>query len=239
LTPDEIELIRDAYDKGFILFVYKATEKDMVQIYRDIVAHPFRHAELESLDGIPEGNMHAVFTLEQHEGLDWSGTAQFTMSETRDLLEGEEDDLSPSEAQGEFYIHGFHISEWLDAQSARRQELLAEGLIKSSAVELMDELDLKDEFDEQLGAVTRDTEGTLLDLASANINTNTKYVTFTETTDTDSFQMTSKAWIVTADTDTGLFSFLLVDQDFNLATSQTDLQKTAVRTSTGTLKSIR
>jgi len=111
LTQEEIGLIREAYDKGFILFVYEATDKDIVRIYRNIIGHPFRHAELESLDGIPEGNMHALFTLEQHEGLDWSGTAQFTKSATRVLLEGEEDDLVPSDPQGAFSAHGFHISE--------------------------------------------------------------------------------------------------------------------------------
>ena len=221
LTPDEIELIRDAYDEGFIIVLYDMTERDIAQLYRDIIGHPLRHAELESLEDILEGDSHAVFTIEHHSGIDWTSTAQFEMTALREFIDGlgEIDVIDIVDPEAEFTPHGIHIKSWIESHEERVQELIEDGLIVRSAEELLDDLDMRDEFDAELSQVTRTTEGTLLDLTTANIHTSQNQVSFQETTAKDTFAMTSKVWIVTADTPTGIFSFLLVEQDFNLATS--------------------
>ena len=219
LTQAEIDLIRESYDEGFIIIVYDATEKDITQIYRDIIGHPLRHAELESLDVLPEGDSHGVFTIEHHDGIDWTSTAQFESNVLREFEEGQEDEIDQVGPESMFTPHGIHIKSWIESHEDRIAQLVEDGLLETSAEELLNELDIRDEFNQELAAVTRDTEGTLLDLTTANIHTSQNQVSFQETTAKDTFQMTTQAWIVTADTPTGLFSFLLVEQDFNLATS--------------------
>ena len=219
LTVQDIALIKEAYDQGYIIFAYDLTEKGIVRVYREVVKHPLRHAELNSLQGLAEGILHGVFSIEQHDGHVWSGTAQFEENALREFQEGQEDPIILAPPEAEYTPHGIHIKSWIDSYDDRVDQLVDDGLLELSAEELLDELDMKDEFNDELGAVTRDTEGTLLDLTTANIHTSQNQLSFTETTAKDTFQMTSQAWIVTADTPTGLFSFLLVEQDFNLATS--------------------
>ncbi len=219
LTNEEITLIKESYEAGFVIIAYDVTEKDIVTIYRDIVGHPLRHAELESTEELPEGNSHGIFTIEQHDGLVWTGTTQFAMTAMREVPEGVVDDLVLPDPGGAYTPHGKHITQWLKGHDDRRQQIKDEGLSALNAEELLEKYNLKGEFEEDFSAVTKDQVGTLLDISSANIHTSTNQVSFHETSLLDTFQMTSKAWIMTVETPTGLFSFLLVAQDFNLATS--------------------
>ena len=96
LTRDEKWLVRTAYDGGFTIIAYDVTERDIIKLYRDVLAHPITHAELASMDGIPEGGAHAIFTIEQHGGVDWTSTVQLT---SHDNLPGGPADIGRVESR--------------------------------------------------------------------------------------------------------------------------------------------
>jgi len=159
---------------------------------------------------VPQDHLFPVFTIEKHHGIDRSGIADFEDNGELDSTGGTNVKLKAANPENPYTPHGKHIKKWLDAYRDREQKLFNEGLITLSANELIDKLHVRKEFDKDLSAVTRDTSGTLLDLSSAAIHTSTWTVTFTETTLKDSFEITNEAWIVTAYTPDGLYTFLLV-----------------------------
>ena len=214
LDQEEIQLIRDSYNAGFVIVAYEVTKREIAQLYRDILAHKLVYDELEDLDSLADGRLFPVFTIEKHFGRDWSGIADFETSGLRDALEGEV--VEPGDPESPYAPHAQHIKKWLDAYLEREVMVMEDVMDTASADELIDELGVRAEFDKELSGVTRDTGGTLLDLASASIHTSTWTVTFQETTNKDTFEITNEAWIVTAYTPDGLYTFLLVQQGFNL-----------------------
>ena len=225
LSDDEIALVREAYQAEYTIVFYEVSEKDIVEIYSQIIDHPITHSEIESLEAIIEGNMSPIFTIEKHGDLDWTSTGDFNISDNTVVLIRTEDDTPDPDAiklvqsEDEFVAHGRLIRDWLRDHPNRRQQVINQNLESTNAQRLIDELELRDELNEQIGIDTRTESGTLLDLANANIHTSIKQVGFSETTLKNTYAMTSKVWIVTADTPTGIFTFLLVRQDFNLANS--------------------
>lgn len=225
LSDDEIDLIRESYEAGFTIVFYEVSERDIIDIYSRIIDHPITHAEIENLENIIEGSMSPIFTIEKHGNVDWTSTGDINVGNpSEDLLatmDGMPDDDPPPlfEPEDEFVAHGRLIREWLIQHPDRKQQIIDQNLVSMNAEELIDDLGLRDELDEQLGVSTRTESGTLLDLANANIHTSVKTVSFSETPNKNTYAMTSKAWIITADTPTGVFTFLLVRQDFNLASS--------------------
>lgn len=225
LTDDEIDLIRESYEAGFTIIFYEVSERDIIDVYSRIIDHPITHSEIENLENIIEAGMSPIFTIEKHGDVDWTSTGDINVGNpAEDLLvtiDGMPDDDPPDlfEAEDEFVAHGRLIREWLLQHPDRKQQIIDQNLVSMNAEELVDELGLREELDEQIGVDTRTESGTLLDLANANIHTSVKTISFSETPNKNTYAMTSKAWIITADTPTGIFTFLLVRQDFNLASS--------------------
>lgn len=214
LDQEEIQLIRDSYDAGFVIVAYEVTKREIAQLYRDVLAHKLVYSKLEDLDSLSDGRLYPVFTIEKHLGRDWTGIADFETAALRDPLEGEV--VIPLEPENPYTPHAKHIKQWLDSYLDRELSVMDDVMDSASAEDLIDELGVRAQFDKELSGVTRDTSGTLLDLASASIHTSTWTVTFQETTDNDTFEITNEVWIVTAYTPDGLYTFLLVQQGFNL-----------------------
>ncbi len=213
LSDEDIALIRKAYEAGFVIAFYDVSERDIIQIYSEIIDHPFTHSEVESLEGILEGNMSPIFTIEQHGNVDWTSTGNFNRIEEIELTEGDPDQ------EEEFAIYGSMLRDWLKDHPSRKQQVIDENLNSTTASRLVDNAGLRSELDEQLGIDTRDETGSLLDLAAANINSYRSYIRDPNSGIANIYEMVSKAWIVTADTPTGIFSFLMVGQNFNLASN--------------------
>ena len=225
LSDDEIALVKEAYEAEYTIVFYEVSEKDIIEIYSQIIDHPITHQEIENLENIIEGNMSPIFTIEKHGDVDWTSTGDFRRGDNTIVLIRKEDETIDDqpfefpEPDDEFVAHGKLIRNWLKDHPNRRQQVINQNLESTNAQRLIDDLGLRDELNEQIGIDTRTESGTLLDLANANINTSVHHVSFHETTAVNTYAMTSKVWIVTADTPTGIFTFLLVRQDFNLASS--------------------
>ncbi|MEM7008580.1 MAG: hypothetical protein AAF462_05525 [Thermodesulfobacteriota bacterium] len=213
LNNSEKISVKEAYIAGFTIMLYDATRRDIAMLYRDILDHPFNYANLDSLDGLDDTDQNPTFAIEQHNGVDWTNTLQFASSNEPFQFEGDPAIQAP--LINEYTPHGQHIDDWLRMYDDRKQQLLDEGIITSSARELLEEIDTSPR-------TSQTQEGTLLDLANANIHTTTNNVTFPFELDglRTTYQMTSKVWIVTADSvANGVQSYMLVAQDFNLANS--------------------
>lgn len=220
LTNDEKDIIRDAYQNGFIILAYDMNDARVARLYNDILQHPSIFAELEDLS-MPDGNSYEVFAIEKQGPHDWSftGTSE-QVDQIEFLVDGELSQLKQVE-RGPFELHAIQMREWIEAQEQRRIELELKGLLDVDASKALENFEILAEFEDVLEEVTRtsDQSGTLINLASAWIQTSQNKLSFKETDKLDTFQMVTSAWIATVDTPNGVFSFLCVAQDFNLATS--------------------
>ena len=247
LTQEEIQTIRDAFEQGFIILLYDMTDARIQFFYRDILEHPTLFTETEGLD-LEIGETYDVFTIEQIDGIEWTSQSVSRIVEAAELGPFNLEDILESREFNVFTMIAFHMREWIEDREARIAELVEDGLIQARGFE-----ELRGLIEAQTRQSTQ--EGTLLDLATAWIQTTQTHVGFTDVGDNvdsnsadatkiNTYQMTSKAWLVTSSTPTGLSSFLLVNQDFNLASANGFLVDTSTQkywylgeyTSTNTLK---
>ena len=209
LSNDEIASIRDAYNTGFVIVFYDVTQRDIVQIYQDIIESNV-FSDVKSLKSIPEGNITPVFAIEQIDNVGWSFSGNFNATDARKLRGDSPDEM------GDFALQGRMIRDWLNDIPSRDQQVIDAN--SSTASRLVDNAGLRSELDEQLGINQSDEPADLSSLTYANIHTH-RYFIQDSSGNENIYQMVSKAWILTADTPTGIFSFLLVEQDFNLQSS--------------------
>ena len=217
LSDDEIALVAEAYQAGFTIVFYEVSEADIIEIYSQIIDHPIHHSEIESLEGIIEGDMSPIFTIERHGNVDWTSTGDFLMGNPFSNPDGTLGETNIPDPEEVFIQHGLLIRDWLKSHPNRQDQVIEDSESMETASKFIDDLGLSEELDEQIGIDTRDEFGTLISLAAANIHTSIKNVSFNETDKLNSYQMVSKAYILTEDTPNGVFSFLLVSQDFTLA----------------------
>ena len=234
LTDEEKLTIRDVYEQGFIVIIYDATEAQVEELYH-IIDHRSKFDAGTTMSHLEEGNdgeIHDVITIEKIGSVHWSSIMHIGNLEAVESVEGGflPGTGLPTEDIG-FQFHAFHMEEWIEQQQDRVQDLISDGLIDGNATSVLTRFGLMDEFEDSLQTVTRSAEqtGTLLNLASADIQTNyvrtgfsssgTIGVSVLSADEVNTYQFTSKAWIITAITPNGLFSFLFVNQDFTLASS--------------------
>jgi hypothetical protein len=208
LSNDEIASIRDAYNAGFVIVFYDVSDRDIVQIYQDIIESNV-YSDVKSLKSIPEGNTTPVFAIEQINGVVWSFSGNFNATDASKLRGDSPDEM------GDFALQGRMIRDWLNDIPSRDQVIDAKS---STASRLVDNAGLRSKLDAQLGINKSDEPADLSSLTYANINTH-RYTLQDSKGNENVYQTTQKAWILTADTPTGIFSFLLVEQDFNLQSS--------------------
>ena len=214
LTDEEREVIRDAYKGGFILLFYEMNDALINFLYKEILDHPNIYAEEDGGNTNP-GNSYDVFTIENHHGLDWTSQSQsLVIDDELELASADPPEISGSVEFNPYTLHAFHNKQWIESQDDRRAELESRGLPAQDSSLLR----------------TASQEGTLLDLATAWVQTSQIHIGFSDSrsivdsssssaTEINTYQMTTKAWAVTSNTPTGLNSFLLVNQDFNLAST--------------------
>jgi len=233
LTDEEKKAIKDAYLQGFIIIVYDITERQIEELYQ-IVDHKSKYddgAVLSSLDEGDDGEMYEVYTFESDEGVNWASLVRIgNLEEVESVGGGFEPGTGLGDEESKFPFYAFHMKQWIEQQKDRVQELVDDGVIGANATNVINKFGLADEIEETLQTVTRsDQSGTLLDLTSADIQTNYVYTGFSSSgnigvsvasaSEVNTYQFTSEAWIITADTATGIFSFLFVNDDYTLASS--------------------
>ena len=213
LTNEEIASIRDAYEAGFVIVIYDASEKDISQIYHDIINDQYT----------PSGDASVivpVFAIEKDDNVHWAFEGDFNATDASKLTLDENDPVSVEQ----FAEEGREIRDWLEDHPSREQQVIDLNQNSSTASRLVDNAGLRSELDKQLVMTKSESSvaGTLLEIASADIVTSTYYVYSGMGSknpgdgDVNRYQGTSYAWIVTADTSRGPYSFLMVTQDYLL-----------------------
>jgi len=239
-TQEEIDLMREAFDLGFIILAYDMNEDRIRLLVDDLLDHPFL-IDLGDLETIGEG--YGVFTIENNGGVLWTSQTDFggekstNPQDTSEFVTQSQSVTSQTRQDGSsggFVNHGNHMVEWIEDQIERLEELIESGLIEGNATQVLNNFGMMDEIEKELEAVTRTTatqSGSIVSLASAWIQTNQFKVSIESNGDIitsgfDSnaphiniYQMVTKAWIATASTPTGVFSFLCVNQDFTMAST--------------------
>ena len=233
LTDEEKVVIRDVYEQGFIVTIYDITEAQIEELYH-IIDHRSKFdsgTTMSHLDEGDDGEIHDVITIEKIGGVHWSSIMHIGNLEAIETADG---GFLPGTGLATedigFQFHALHMKEWLEQQQDRVQELASDGLIDGNATSVLTRFGLMDEFEDSLLTVTRsDQTGTLLNLASADIQTNYVQTGFSSSAElgvkvasaaeVNTYQFTSKTWTITAVTPNGLYSFLFVNQDFTLASS--------------------
>lgn len=233
LTDAERNIIKDAYEQGFIIIVYDVTERQIEELY-EIIEHPSKYDEgavMSSLGEGDDGEMYEVYTFERIGGINWSSIARFgSLGAIESVNGGFVPDTGISDDKIIFEFHAFYMKQWIIQQIDRAQELMDDGLIGANAANVIHKFGFTDEIEEILETPTRSTQtGTLLNVASADIQTNSVLTGFSSsgtigvsTTSADEvnfYQFISKTWIITADSPQGVFSFLFVSEDYTLASS--------------------
>jgi len=231
LTDEEKQAIKDAYEQGFIIIIYDITEKQIEELY-GIVEHPTKYddgAILSLLDEGDDGDTYEVYTFERVGSVNWSSIVRIGNLPAAQLVGG---GLAPgtglSDAEIRFQFQALHMKRWIKQQIDRAAELVDDGLIGTNATNVINKFGLTDDLEETL-QTRSDQTGTLVNLASADIQTDYVYTGFlssgtigvsrSSTDIVNIYEFTSKAWIITADTPNGLFSFLFVSEDYTLASS--------------------
>jgi len=239
-TQQDITLIREAFDAGFIILAYEMNEARIAVLYKEILNHPLIFDEFEQLN-IPAGEEFSVFTIENRGGHDWSSQIDFGSDEitTSGRIIGENQTANASsqtrqdETSGGFINHGNHMVDWIEDFDERLAELIDDGLVGGSATQVLNNFEMMDDIEKELEAVTNqaDITGTILGLASAWIQTNFLKVyvesdnsILVQGSDSNAphiniYQMTTKAWVATTGTQTGTISVLCVNQDYGLAST--------------------
>ena len=233
LTDEEKLVIRDVYEKGFIVAIYDTTEAQVEELYH-IIDHRSKFDDGTTMSHLEEGDngeIYDVITIEKIGRVHWSSIMHIGNLPAIETVDG---GFLPGTGLATedigFQFHALHMKEWLEQQQYRVQELASDGLIDGNATSVLTRFGLMDEFEDSLLTVTgSDQTGTLLSLASADMQTNyvrTGFlnsgaigVSVASADEVNTYEFTSKAWIITADTPNGLFSFLFVNQDFTLASS--------------------
>jgi len=245
LTNEEIGLIREAFDEGFIISVYDVNERVIAYLYQVILQIPNVHEETQDVTDEEEGDPSRVFTIEQHDGVIWTSMSQHGLEAEIEGPAGDmmDDSEGPSDGTGQFALHAFHKREWIESHQDRKQQLLDLGIIGESSViggsamGVIEDADLMNEYKSlRSDAVTRagsvtleDSEGnSILSIANAWLFTNQFHVGFNNSFDIvgegsatkfNTYSMTTTAWVLTETLQNDTLSFLLVNQDFNLASS--------------------
>jgi len=240
LTQEEIELIREAFNEGFIISVYDVNDAVIAFLYQIVLNLPDVHEELEDPANSDIGDVAQVFTIEQHGGVIWTSMSHDDITDLRirpdsDMVEGER----PPDTFGPFAHHAFHKRQWIEKLGERRQKLIEDGLLSEDGIELNQNPRILDEL-RALGddIATRDSDVSLevggesiISLTSTYLQSNQFHIGFTNSrkvvggNDPDAsakntYQMVTQAYITTADTnEQGLKSFLFVSQDFTLASA--------------------
>lgn len=231
LTDEEKVVIRDVYEQGFIVIIYDVTEAQIEELYH-IIDHRSKFDSGTTMSHLEEGNdgeIYDVITIEKIGRVHWSSImniGNLPAIETADggFLPGT--GLATEDIG--FRFHALHMKEWLEQQQDRVQELASDGLLDGNATSVLTRFGLMDEFEDSLRTVAGSGQtGTLVDLASADLHTNFVKIGFSSSdqpgvkvasaAEVNTYQFTSKAWIITAVTPNGLYSFLFVNQDFSLA----------------------
>jgi len=238
-TQEEIGLMQEAFNLGFIILAYDMNEDRIRLLVDDLLGHPFL-IDLGELETI--GEDYGVFTIENIGGVLWTSLTHFggevstNPLDTSEFVTNSQSVTSQTRqvgSSGGFINHGNRMVEWIEDQIERIEELIESGLIEGNATQVLNNFGMMDEIEKELEAVTRTTatqSGSLVSLASAWIQTNQFKVSIENssiiTSGFDSnapfintYQMVTKAWIATATTPTGVFSFLCVNQDFTMAST--------------------
>lgn len=231
LTDEEKVVIRDVYEQGFIVIIYDVTEAQIEELYH-IIDHRSKFDSGTTMSHLEEGNdgeIYDVITIEKIGRVHWSSImniGNLPAIETADggFLPGT--GLATEDIG--FQFHALHMKEWIEQHKDRVQELASDGLLDGNATSVLTRFGLMDEFEDSLRTVTGSgPTGTLVDLASADLHTNFVKIGFSSSAvpgvkvasaaHVNTYQFTSKVWIITAVTPNGLYSFLFVNQDFFLA----------------------
>ncbi len=234
LTAEERQFAKDAYQAGFIIIIYDVTEAYIEELHQ-LIGHPSKFDEgaiLSSLDDADSGEFYEVLTLERIGGVNWSSVAKIgNLEETESVTGGIEPGTGLQDEDIRYKFHALHMKQWIKQQKSRAQELVNDGLLKgTNAKNAINKFGLTEKFNDTLQAVTRSEQtGSVLDITTADIQTNYVYTGFlnngtigvdtASANEVNTYQFTSKAWIVTADTPTGIFSFLFINEDYTLASS--------------------
>ncbi|MEM7008461.1 MAG: hypothetical protein AAF462_04930 [Thermodesulfobacteriota bacterium] len=246
LTADEEAALKQAFDSGFIIFGYEASEPCVVKLMADILDHPLIFDELTDLN-VPEDISTDVFVVELHGDHIWYN--DITFSDGGLMID--EDDANPEPAPGNgddddeaavtpddpdfpnydtFQVHSSAIKEIIDTYDVRRDVLEGQGMVVGL-----------DDFDDLNMTATRSVTttdplfatsntsqptGTLAEIAASYIHTHTHYVRPPNGTDdhnnssyTGTYQMSTYVWSITASGPSGTFSYLMIAQDFNLSSA--------------------
>lgn len=235
LTQDDIDIIRDAYLQGFMIIVYDITEAQIAELH-NIIDHPTKYDSnevLSLLDQGDEGDHHEVFIIERFGRVNSSSTLQLGNLKAAELPDGSIDPATGlADEDIRFRFHALHIKELIEEQEERLAQLVEDGLVDTSAEEILRRYGLMDEFKAQLASVATQQStqtGDLINIASADIHTGyvrtgflnngTIGVGVSSADEVNTYQFTNKVWTLTADTPNGIFSFIFVDQSMNLASS--------------------
>jgi len=234
LTAGEIQFAKDAYLAGYIVIIYDVTEAQIEELLQ-LIDHPSKFDEgavMSSLDDADSGEFYEVLTLERIGGVNWSSIAHIgNLEEAESVTGGFEPGTGLPDEEIRYQFHALHMKQWINQQKSRAQELVDDGLVLGAdATAVINRFGLTERPDETSQTVTRsDQSGSVLDITTADIQTNYVYTGFTSNgtigvstssaDEVNTYQFTSKAWIVTADTPNGIFSFLFINEDYTLASS--------------------
>ncbi|MGB3729396.1 MAG: hypothetical protein WBA70_09140 [Thermodesulfobacteriota bacterium] len=237
LTDEEIELIRQAFNEEYVISIYEVDAAVIAYLYGVILQIANVHEDTEDPENTDPEDTANTFTIEKHGNVIWTSKTHsgFTdLKETFGSLPGE--DVSGD--LNEFIHHSFHKRDWIESYDERRAELIQDGLIGGDTATMIKKFGLEDELEEinREAASTRDTTfiddegGTILNLATAHVQSNTSYIGFSDSeaivganspsaTDLNVYNIVNKVWVVTADTPDGLQSFVFMDQTLSLASA--------------------
>jgi len=236
LTQEERDIIKDAFDKEFVIIAYDSNEPCVVRLFAEVLMHPLIHAEIDSFD-IPDGNEHDLFIVERHGRHVWTGQAVFetmdpaslTTVDNPDLdLVGEFDDdvvevpTIDAPQFGTFEPHSVHTLEWITNYKARRKILEEIGTLTdidlspvTSLTDSSQNIDVSNRVSTQTGNIAQqspDYINTVTYTARPPLGVND----YDDSSIAGTYQMTTYIWALTADTAAGVFSYIFGVQDYNL-----------------------
>jgi len=228
LTQEEKDIVREAYEFGFVIFVYDMHEARIAQLYVDILRHNLIFSEIDELDlpDLPIGQKYSLFAIEQHDGIDWTLNGVYGADISEIIQSGEFD----------FDFVVSNIREWIEAYESRRRELeltslVEEGvetLITTSQEEVPDVRDITKKrigtLQIQVGIIDGDFEDTAVVPPGLDppLDTTSPY---------NNYQMTTGVWTITVrfDNPRDISSFVFVEQGMNLESSSGYIKHTSGR----------